>query len=100
MGFPDQRQIDLETWMPGQDTYRETHSADLIGSFQPRRLNIRVRRKDGKVEYAHMNDATALAMGRTLIAILENYQEADGSVRIPKVLQSYMGGRERIKKEL
>ena len=99
MGFPDQRQIDLETWMPGQDTYRETHSADLIGSFQPRRLNIRVRRKDGKVEYAHMNDATALAMGRTLIAILENYQEEDGSVRIPKVLQPYMGGRERIRKE-
>ncbi|MBI3020024.1 MAG: serine--tRNA ligase [Parcubacteria group bacterium] len=98
MGFPDQRQIDIETWMPGQDTYRETHSADLIGSFQPRRLNIRVRRKNGAVEYVHMNDATTLAIGRTLIAIMENNQEEDGSIRIPEVLRQYMGGKEKIKK--
>lgn len=96
MGFPDQRQIDMETWMPGQNIYRETHSADLIGSFQPRRLNIRVRRANGTVEYVHMNDATALAMGRTLIAIMENNQEKDGSIRIPEVLQPYMGGKTRI----
>ena len=96
MGFPDQRQIDMETWMPGQNTYRETHSADLIGSFQPRRLNIRVRRKDGKTEHLHMNDATALAIGRTLIAIMENYQEEDGSIRIPEVLLPYMMGKTKI----
>src|SRR3989344_1619001 len=98
MGFPDQRQIDIETWMPGQNTYRETHSADLIGSFQSRRLNIRVRRKNGAVEYVHMNDATALAIGRTLIAIIENNQEEDGSIRIPEILRPYMGGKGKIKK--
>ena len=98
MGFPDQRQIDIETWMPGQNVYRETHSADLIGSFQSRRLNIRVRRKNGTVEYVHMNDATPLAMGRTLIAIMENNQEEDGSVRIPEVVRPYMGGKETINK--
>ena len=90
MGFPDYRQIDIETWMPGQNTYRETHSADLIASFQPRRLNTRVKRADGKAEPVHMNDATAVAFGRMLIAIIENYQQADGSVRVPEVLAKYM----------
>ena len=91
MGFPDTRQFDIETWMPGQQTYRETHSADYVAGFQPRRLNTRVKRADGTIEHVHMNDATAIAMGRTLIAILENYQEKDGSVKIPKVLQAYVG---------
>ncbi|MEX0918640.1 MAG: serine--tRNA ligase [Candidatus Paceibacterota bacterium] len=91
MGFPDQRQIDIETWMPGQDTYRETHSADFIGSFQPRRLNTKVRQQSGRPEYVHMNDATAFAIGRTLIAIMENYQQADGTIAIPKVLQPLVG---------
>jgi len=91
MGGPDQRQIDLETWMPGQKMYRETHSADLIGGYQPRRLNTRVRRGDGKLEHLHMNDATAIAMGRTLIAILENYQQEDGSIAIPHVLRPQVG---------
>lgn len=91
MGFPDYRQIDIETWMPGQDKYRETHSADLTTSFQSRRLNARVKREDGKIEPVHMNDATTVAFGRTLIAILENYQQADGSVKIPEVLQKYVG---------
>lgn len=91
MGFPDQRQIDIETWMPGQGVYRETHSADYIGGFQARRLNTRVKRADGSVESLHMNDATMVAMGRTLAAILENYQESDGSVKVPKVLQAYVG---------
>lgn len=90
MGFPDHRQIDIETWMPGQDVYRETHSADLIGGFQPRRLNTKVKRADGKNEHVHMNDATAFAIGRTLIAILENYQQKDGSVKVPAVLHKYM----------
>jgi len=96
MGFPDQRQIDIEAWMPGQDTYRETHSADYVGGFQARRLNTRVKRADGSAEPVHMNDATVFAMGRTLIAILENYQNEDGTVIVPEVLRPYMGGKEKI----
>ena len=99
MGFPDYRQIDLETWMPGQNRYRETHSADLTASFQSRRLNTRVRRSDGKIEPVHMNDATAVAMGRTLVAIIENYQQADGSIKIPEVLQPYMNNQKVIVKK-
>ncbi|HEX8993971.1 MAG TPA: serine--tRNA ligase, partial [Candidatus Paceibacterota bacterium] len=91
MGFPDQRQMDVETWMPGQNTYRETHSADYVGGFQARRLQTRIKRADGTTEPVHMNDATAFAMGRTLIAILENYQQADGSVVVPEVLRPHMG---------
>lgn len=106
MGFPDQRQIDIETWMPGQQgvrendkgVYRETHSADYVGGFQARRLNTRVKRLNGEVEPVHMNDATAFAIGRTLIAILENYQNEDGSVTIPEILRPYMAGREKIEK--
>lgn len=98
MGFPDYRQIDINTWMPGQDKYRETHSSDCIGGFQPRRLNTRVKRADGKIEHVHMNDATVVAVGRTLIAIMENYQNEDGSIDIPEVLQKYMFGKTKISK--
>ncbi len=91
MGAPDARHLDIESWMPGQNRYRETHSADLMTDYQARRLNTRLRRENGKVEYLHMNDATAIAIGRTIIAILENYQQKDGSVMIPEVLQKYMG---------
>ncbi len=97
MGFPDNRQIDINTWMPGQNKFRETHSSDSTGGFQSRRLNTRVRRSDGKIEPVHMNDATVVAIGRTLIAIIENYQQADGTIKIPEVLRKYMGGREFIK---
>jgi len=97
MGFPDTRQIDVDTWMPGQNKYRETHSSDYTGGFQSRRLNTRVRRGDGKIEPVHMNDATVLAIGRTLIAIMENYQQEDGSIAIPEVLQKYMGDKKFIK---
>ncbi|MSR87966.1 MAG: serine--tRNA ligase [Candidatus Zambryskibacteria bacterium] len=97
MGFPNYRQIDIETWMPGQDKYRETHSADLTGNFQSRRLNARVRRTDGSIEPVHMNDATAVALGRVLIAIIENYQQRDGSVKIPEILIPYMNGLLEIK---
>ena len=90
MGFPDTRQIDIETWMPGQNKYRETHSSDYTGGFQARRLNTRVRRKDGKIEPVHMNDATVIAVGRILIAIIENYQQEDGTVRIPDALRKYI----------
>jgi len=90
-GTPNYRGIDIETWMPGQDTYRETHSADLMTSYQSRRLNTRVKRSDGTIEHVHMNDATVFAMGRTLIALMENYQQEDGSIRVPEVLQTWVG---------
>ena len=91
MGGPDVRQIDIEAWMPGQKTYRETHSADFMGDFQARRLNIRVKRKTGENEYVFMNDATTFAIGRALIAIMENGQQKDGSIVLPKLLQKYLG---------
>ncbi len=93
MGGPDHRQMDIETWMPGQDRYRETHTSDLMTSYQSRRLNTRFKRKDGKAEFVHTNDATFLAIGRALIAIMENYQQEDGSIKIPEILQKYLGGR-------
>lgn len=91
MGDPDARQIDIETWMPGQNKYRETHTADLMTDYQSRRLGTKVKRHDGTTALVHMNDATALAVGRVLIAIMENYQAQDGTVRIPQVLQDYYG---------
>jgi seryl-tRNA synthetase len=91
MGKPDYRQIDIETWMPGQKQYRETHTSDLMTDYQSRALRIRFRDKELSVQPVHMNDATALA-GRTLAAILENHQQADGSVKLPKVLHNYYGG--------
>ncbi len=91
MGFPDTRQIDINTWMPGQNRYRETHSSDFTGGFQSRRLNTRVRRSDGKIEPVHMNDATVVAIGRTLIGIMENYQREDGTIEVPEALRKYIG---------
>jgi seryl-tRNA synthetase len=96
-GDADHRHIDLECWMPGQDTYRETHSADLMQGYQARRLNTKVKRASGESEPVHMNDATVFAVGRTLIAILENYQNEDGSVTVPEVLRAYMG-KEKLEK--
>src|SRR3989338_5379725 len=77
MGGPDARQIDLEMWMPGQDRYRETHTADLMTDYQSRRLGTKVKRATGS-DFVHMNDATALAIGRTIVAIIENYQTKKG----------------------
>jgi seryl-tRNA synthetase len=91
MGAPDVRQIDMETWLPGQQKYRETHTSDYNGDYQARRLATKVKRADGKTEFAHMNDATVFAIGRTLIAIMENYQTKTGAIRVPKVLQPYAG---------
>ncbi len=93
-GVPDARQIDIEAWLPGQNRYRETHSADLNTDYQSRRLNIKVKRRNGKIEFVHMNDATAIAMSRTPVAIMENYQTKNNTIKIPKVLQKYMGIRE------
>ncbi|MFH0928126.1 MAG: serine--tRNA ligase [bacterium] len=91
MGSPDCRQIDIETWMPGQNRYRETHSADYVSDYQSRRLNIRTKREK-ETELVHMNDATAYAIGRTLIAIMENHQQADGSIRVPAALEPFYFG--------
>ena len=89
-GTPDARAVDLETWMPGQGKYRETHTADLMTDYQSRRLKTRVKRADGTKIFVHMNDATAAA-GRTLAAILENFQQEDGSIRVPKALEFWIG---------
>jgi len=97
MGKQDARHIDIETWMPGQNKYRETHTSDLMTDFQARRLNTRVKRKNGKLEYVHMNDATAFALSRIVVAIIENYQTENGTIKIPKVLQKYMNGLKEIK---
>ncbi len=94
MGGPDYRQIDIEAWLPGQNKYRETHTSDLMNDYQSRRLGTRVKRADGKTELVHMNDATAFAIGRILIAILENYQTKEGTVMIPKVLRKLVGKKE------
>jgi seryl-tRNA synthetase len=90
MGTPDVRAYDIETWLPGQNQYRETHTSDYMGDFQARRLQTRYKDSDGQKHFIHMNDATVFAIGRILIAIMENYQQADGSIRIPQILQSYI----------
>lgn len=95
VGKPNLRGVDIETWMPAQGAYRETHTADYIGDYQARRLKITTKR-DGATELVHTNDATAFAMSRILKAILENNQQKDGSIKIPKVLQSFMGGKTRM----
>ena len=90
IGKPNARGVDINVWLPGQNKYRETHTADYMTDYQARRLQTKVRRKSGKVELVHTNDATAFSQ-RPLIAILENYQQKDGSVKVPKVLQKYTG---------
>ncbi|PIR88147.1 MAG: serine--tRNA ligase [Candidatus Harrisonbacteria bacterium CG10_big_fil_rev_8_21_14_0_10_45_28] len=94
MADPDARQIDIETWMPGQNCYRETHTSDLMLDYQTRGLNTKIKHADGLTSFAHTNDATAFAIGRILIAILENYQTAKGTVTVPKALQKYTGFKE------
>jgi seryl-tRNA synthetase len=115
IGKPNARGVDVEAWMPGQGKYRETHTADYMTDYQARRLKTRVRRNfkpapetsndvntgdatkyGSKIELICTNDATALPLSRGPIAIIENYQTADGDVVIPEVLRPYMGGRERI----
>jgi seryl-tRNA synthetase len=90
IGKPNARGIDIETWLPGQGQYRETHTADYMTDYQARDLKIRLKRADGSTQLVHTNDATAFALGRIMIAILENYQTADGNFKIPDVLKSYM----------
>ena len=97
MGRPSASTYDIETWMPGQGQYRETHSTSNCTDFQARRLNIRFRDKNNKLNFVHMLNGTALAIPRSLIAIIENYQQKDGSIKVPKVLQKYTGFK-KIKK--
>jgi seryl-tRNA synthetase len=97
MGFAAQKTYDIEVWLPGQDTYREISSCSNCGDFQARRMNARYRPRDSKAtQFVHTLNGSGVAVGRALIAVLENYQEADGSVRVPEALQPYMGGLTRI----
>ncbi len=97
MGFQATKSYDLEVWLPGQGRYREISSCSDCGAFQARRAEIRYRPDDrGRVEYCHTLNGSGLAVGRTLIAVMENYQEADGTVTIPAALRPYMNGLERI----
>lgn len=97
LGSPAARKYDIEAWMPGQEKYRETHSTSTCTDFQARRLNTKYKDlKTGKNEFVHTLNGTAFAMGRTIIAILENYQQKDGSVTIPDALQPYLGGLKKI----
>ncbi|HUU24218.1 MAG TPA: serine--tRNA ligase [Methyloceanibacter sp.] len=97
MGFAAQKTYDIEVWLPGQDTYREISSCSNCGDFQARRMNARYRPKDSKAtQFVHTLNGSGVAVGRALIAVLENYQEADGSVRVPEALQPYMGGMTKI----
>lgn len=97
MGKQDARHIDIEIWMPGQNKYRETHTSDLMTDFQARRLNTKVKRINGELQYVHMNDATAFALSRIVVAIMENYQTEKGTIKIPNILQKYMNGLKEIK---
>ncbi len=98
MGFGARKTFDLEVWLPGQDAYREISSISWCGDFQARRMNARYRPEAGakKTEFAHTLNGSGLAVGRTLVAVLENYQQEDGSVAVPDVLKSYMGGTEKL----
>lgn len=98
MGFGARKTYDLEVWLPSQGKYREISSISNCGDFQARRMNARFRNKDGKTEFVHTLNGSGLAVGRTLVAVLENYQQADGSIKVPKALIQYMGGAERITK--
>ncbi|MCO4891773.1 serine--tRNA ligase [Cupriavidus sp. WGtm5] len=100
MGFGSTKTYDLEVWIPAQNTYREISSCSNMGDFQARRMQARMRTGQGKPELVHTLNGSGLAVGRTLVAILENYQNADGSVTVPAALQPYMGGTTRLEPEL
>ncbi len=96
MGFSSAKTYDLEVWLPAQNTYREISSCSLFEAFQARRMMARFKNAQGKTEYLHTVNGSGLAVGRTLVAVLENYQNADGSVTIPNVLVPYMGGMTKL----
>ncbi len=99
MGFGARKTYDLEVWLPGQDTYREISSCSVCGDFQARRMNARYRNKDDKgTKFVHSLNGSGVAVGRALIAVIENYLNADGSISVPDALLPYMGGQTRIEK--
>jgi seryl-tRNA synthetase len=99
MGFASQKTYDIEVWLPGQNMYREISSCSICGEFQARRMNARYRTKEGRqVRHVHTLNGSGVAVGRALIAVMETYQQSDGSIAVPDVLQSYMGGMKTIEK--
>jgi seryl-tRNA synthetase len=99
MGFAAGKTYDIEVWLPGENTFREISSCSNCGEFQARRMQARYRPKDSKqVRHVHTLNGSGVAVGRALIAVLENYQQADGSVLVPDALQTYMGGMKKIEK--
>ncbi len=99
MGFSSRKTYDIEVWLPGQNAYREISSCSNCGDFQARRMNARLRPTEGKgTRFVHTLNGSGVAVGRCLVAVLENYQNADGSITIPEALRPYMGGLEKIEK--
>ncbi|MFZ0524244.1 MAG: serine--tRNA ligase [Xanthobacteraceae bacterium] len=99
MGFASQKTYDIEVWLPGQNMYREISSCSICGEFQARRMNARYRSKEGRdVRHLHTLNGSGVAVGRALIAVMETYQQADGSIAVPEVLQPYMGGMKAVEK--
>jgi seryl-tRNA synthetase len=92
MGFGAARTYDLEVWLPAQDAYREISSCSDCGAFQARRMQARYRNEQGRPELVHTLNGSGLAVGRTLVAVLENHQQADGSIAIPQALRPWLGG--------
>ena len=99
MGFASQKTYDIEVWLPGQNAYSEISSCSVCGDFQARRMNARYRGKDGKPAFVHTLNGSGVAVGRALIAVMETYQQEDGSILVPEVLKPYMGGMSRIEKK-
>jgi len=97
LGQGQVKKYDIEAWVPSENKYRETHSISYFHDFQTRRLNLKYRDKEGKTRLAHSLNGTALASPRILVPLLENYQQADGTVIVPEVLRPYLGGREVIR---
>jgi len=96
MGFASRKTYDIEAWLPGQEAYREISSCSVCGDFQARRMGARYKAGDKDIRYVHTLNGSGLAVGRTMVAVMENYQQADGSIVIPEALRPYMGGMEKI----
>jgi seryl-tRNA synthetase len=99
LGLGQVKKYDIEAWVPLENTYRETHSASYFHDFQTRRLNIRYKDTDGKMKYAHSLNNTATASPRILVSLIENFQQADGSIKIPEVLVPFMQGKHEINRQ-
>ena len=99
MGFASQKTYDIEVWLPGQNAYREISSCSVCGDFQARRMNARYRDKNNKPQFVHTLNGSGVAVGRALIAVMETYQQEDGSILVPDVLKPYMGGMTKIEKK-